>query len=531
MLGIFSSALLYYLWAGRYSYFHFPVLVMVEITCLGLILLSHFLFPADSGSLGLRFSNFFQGGKFYGGMSLSGCLLIAAIGWNNPDLNFRIAEEAPAYLAWAAIQQYALQNFFLRLALVVFTPHREVEPARPGVPMSGQTRILASLLAASAFSLFHFPSPVFAVVTFAAAFFWCLVYTRLPNFYWAWGSHFMLGICLSFFLKTGLMGQLQVGPGGFRYEAYGDGVSVAAGYGSRGEPFIAAVPGPDRGNASLVRVFTPGGELLAEWKAFPEFDFSAMIAAGDAGFGPGDEIIAVPGPGPDNPPVVRIFTPGGNLLKEIRISDPEFPQSYGAWAGVSGGKLYLGPGPGPRAPQILAEYSPAGELLRKWSLPEGGALSGAGLFHNGIRGVVKGEVDPLLLSWGSGISVNPSIVAISDTAGNRLSTLETLPTTFGVNLALVELGDKGWGIAAGPGPLRGYPPWIKVFAAGEGWRTVSDMAPWEDEGSCGINLSAVDIDGDGVDELVAGEGWGKGRPARVRVLSIKGEILHQWEAF
>ena len=530
MLGLFTAALLYYLWAGRYSYLHFPMLVLVEVTCLGAILLSHFLFKPDLTSLGLRFGNFFSAGKWYGTLTLAGCLGIAAAGWNNPDWNLRITEEAFGYLAWAAVQQYALQNFFLRLSLIIFAPAGEWEGARAGKPMSRRTRILSSLLSAAVFSLFHFPSPAFVAVTFTAAFFWCLIYTGQPSFFWAWISHFLLGICLSFFLKAGLMGNLQVGSGGFRYESYGDGVTVTAGYGSDGSPFIAAVPGPDRGNDSQIRVFSPRGELLSEWTAFGEYDFSAMISAGDVGFGPGDEIISVPGPGSDNPPVVRIFNPSGKLLREFRISDPDFPDSYGAWVYAANGNIFLGPGPGPRAPQVLAEFTANGILTRKWSLPED-ETGDEPVFRNGLRGVVKAGPRPLLIRWGSGISVNPSTVVFSDTNGENLRLFETLPTTFGVNLALVQLGKKNWGIAVTPGPLQGYPPWIKVFSAGEEWITVRDMVPWESEGSCGANISAVDIDGDGVDELVTGEGWGKGRPPIIRIISLKGEILAKWEAF
>jgi Type II CAAX prenyl endopeptidase Rce1-like len=530
LLGLFTAALLYYLWLGRYSYLHFPILVFVEITCLGTILLSHFLFKSDPASLGLRSGNFFRAGKWYGTLTIAGCLGIAVIGWNNPDWNLRITEEAFGYLVWAAVQQYALQNFFLRLSLVIFARNGEGDGSVSGLPMSRTTRILASLLSAAVFALFHFPSPPFVVLTFTAAFIWCLIYTVRPSFYWAWISHFVLGLCLSFFLKAGVMGNLQVGPGGFRYEAYGDGVSVASGYGGDGSPFIAAVPGPDRGNASLVRIFSPGGKLLTEWTAFREYDFSAMISAGDVGFGPGDEIIAVPGPGPDNPPAVRIFNLSGQLLKEFRINDPDFSGSYGAWVYAAGGNLFLGPGPGPRVAQVVAEFTPDGNLVRKWNSPEG-KIGGHLVFRNGLRGVVKAGPEPLLFRWGSGISVNPSTIAVSGTDGENLRLIETLPTTYGINMALLQLGEGNWGVAVTPGPLRGYPPWVKVFSAGEGLKKVRDMVPWESEGSCGANISAVDINGDGVDELVMGEGWGRGRPATIRILTLQGEILHTWDAF
>ncbi len=530
MLGLFTVSLLYYLWVGRYSYHHFPVLIAVEVTCLGLILLSHFLFKPDLGSLGLGFKHFFRVGKWYGALTIAGCLGIAVVGWDNPDWNLKVTAEAPGYLAWAAVQQYALQNFFLRLSLIIFSNQGDRGETRAGRSLSRRTRILSALLSATAFSIFHFPSPAFVMVTFAAAFFWCLIYTGQPSFFWAWISHFLLGVCLSFFLKVGVMGGLQVGPGGFRFESYGDGVTVAAGYGSRQSPFIATVPGPDRGNESHIRIFSPRGELLSEWTAFPEFDFSAMISVGDVGFGPGDEILAVPGPGSDNPPLVRIFNISGDLLNEFMISDPDFPYSYGAWVYAAEGNIFLGPGPGPRAAQVITEYNPEGNMIRKWASPEG-AISDDLVFWNGLRGVVKGRPEPLLIRWGSGISVNPSSVAVSDIDEKDLRILETLPTTFGINLTLVQLGHGDWGIAVAPGPLKGYPPWIKVFSAGKEWHSVKDIVPWESEGSCGANLSAVDINGDGVDELVTGEGWGKDRPATIRIISLDGEILAEWDAY
>ena len=530
MLALFTVALLYYLWEGRFGFHHFPALLAVEAVCLGLVIASHLTFKADLKSLGLSFSTFGRATRYYGGLTILGCLMIAALGWNNSDLNYRVWDEAPGYLVWAGIQQYVLQNFFLRLSLIIFAPGRSDAASLPGSRTGLRPRLLASLLSAAVFSLFHFPSPAFVAVTFAAAFAWCFIYTSSPSFYWSWISHFLLGICLSFFLKSSLMGQLQVGQGGFRFEAYGDGLSVAAGYSGDGEPFIAAVKGPDKGNSSLIKVFTPHGKALASWVAFPEFDFSAVISAGDAGFGPGDEIIAAAGPGPGNPPVVRIFSRQGELLGEIEISDPDFPRSHGAWAQVSRGLIYISPGPAPRSPQLVAEYSTEGKQLRKWSLDDS-ELAADISFHNGVRGIVVAHGDPMLLRWGSGISVNPSSVVVSETSGENLEVLETFPTTFGLNLTPVTLGNGDWGIAVGPGPLKGYPPWIKVFSATEDWKKIIDVVPWDDDGSCGVNLASVDVDGDGVDELVAGEGWGEGRPFLVRIVNLKGEVIFEWAAF
>lgn len=531
MLVLFIAALLYYLWVGRYSFFHSSILTAVAIICLGLVAGSHVLFEPTLERLGLGSENFFQAGKWFGALTAIGCLIIAIIGWNYETLHSFTLQKALVYLLWAGVQQYVLQNFFLRLSLMIFSAQekegsRERSHFKPG----WESRIAASGLSASVFALFHFPSPAFVLLTFTAAFLWCLLFTMFPSFYWAWTSHFLLGLCLSICCKSGLVNDLQVGAGGFRYESYGDGVTVAAGYEEEGSPFIATVPGPDRDNPSTIRIFSPNGNLRQEWNAFPEYSFSAMIAVGDLGFGPGDEIAVVPGPGPGNPPILRIFSTRGRLWSEWSITDPDFPQSYGAWVSVAGGKIYLAPGPGPRAPQVIAEYRPDGTQVRKWELTEK-EISGEISFSNGLRGILREGPDPVLLRWGSPVSTNSSVVAVSRPDGRVLRGLETLPTTYGLNLTLVDLGEGDWGIGVAPGPLKGYPAWIKVFSFSEEWVKIVDMAPWEDRESCGANLSALDVDGDGIDELIVGEGWGESRAPLVRVLTLEGDLLCRWRAF
>jgi hypothetical protein len=41
----------------------------------------------------------------------------------------------------------------------------------------------------------------------------------------------------------------------------------------------------------------------------------------------------------------------------------------------------------------------------------------------------------------------------------------------------------------------------------------------------------VDIDGDGLDEVVLGEGIGPGRPSRVRIYRLDRQVVADWEAY
>ena len=85
------------------------------------------------------------------------------------------------------------------------------------------------------------------------------------------------------------------GSPGKRFEYYGEGVRVAAGYGKSGEPMVGTLPGPDQGRPSQLRLFDANGQLLREWVAFPEYDFSGELAMGDLiPTMPGDEIYRHP---------------------------------------------------------------------------------------------------------------------------------------------------------------------------------------------------------------------------------------------
>ena len=122
--------------------------------------------------------------------------------------------------------------------------------------------------------------------------------------------------------------------------------------------------------------------------------------------------------------------------------------------------------------------------------------------------------------WASDISSNPSTLFFFDIARKSVRSLETLSTTFGINATWVRLADNGLGVAVAPGPLQGYPPLVLVVDL-EG-KKLWEFSAFEDPEAYGSNIAAVDIDGDGLDEVVLGEGIGPGRPSRVRVYRLDG---------
>ena len=58
-----------------------------------------------------------------------------------------------------------------------------------------------------------------------------------------------------------------------------------------------------------------------------------------------------------------------------------------------------------------------------------------------------------------------------------------------------------------------------------------ELPPLQDPDAHGSHVGSVDVDGDGIDEILLGEGTGPNRPYRVRIYSLNGELLQEWEAY
>jgi hypothetical protein len=327
------------------------------------------------------------------------------------------------------------------------------------------------------------------------------------------------------FFKHGALNQFEVGRAGYRFDLYGSGVKVAAGYDRNGAPLVATLPGPDRGVLAEVRRFTADGRLLAKWIAFPEFGFSGEIAVGDLGFGPGDEIAVTPGPGRENPPIIRVFDDAGVLLRELRPLG--LSNGYGASVAIHRRLLYVSPGPGPSAPQTVLVLRANGQQIGTYSFSQLGLVNGIRAI--GYGGAGSSELPEGLLLWGSPISVNSSRVYVYRLSDRSLRSVETIGTTFGANLTLLAVAQRGPGFAVAAGPLCGYPPLVGLFTL-EGTRVEQFVAP-DASSACGANVAAVDLDGDGREELVIGEGVGPARPALVRICRQDGKQIGRWQAY
>lgn len=535
-LALFSLLILLYLWWGRFQHFHDLFLAGVYFTSVLLVIGNHLYYRDVRSRLGFRLDNLRQASYLFGGLTAAGLIAIILAGWQWGSFHFKGWKYIGIYIAWAAVQQYLIQNF-LRLrsenlfASAVLTAssdlHKKDDASSEGNSRRTDFPILSTLLAAALFGVYHLPNLIFAGLSFLGAFLWTWVYQRVPNFLAAWSSHALLGCVLFLFFKQGLLDQMSVGYPGYRYDYYGGGVVVAAGYDDNREPFIVALPGHDPKETARVRVFTVDGRLTNEWDAFPTHFYSGRISVGDLGLSPGDEIVVAPGPGNGNPPTVKVFDSKGQKLLSFTVES--FTKGWGASVAVSCGRILVAPGPGPNVPQQVVEFDPHGNKTREWVFAESG-------FVNSIKacGTCGGDKRSLagpeeILIWGSEIAVNDSRIGIYNTKTKGLRWIETLPTTFGASVTPVRVADgvSAWAVA--PGPLQGYPPMVKVVTA-EGEK-IAEFVAFDDDLACGANLASVDVDGDAIDEVVVAEGVCGSRPPVVRILRLDGTLLHEWEAY
>ena len=524
---LFSALILGYLWWGKFQYHHGYLLFVAYVGGVVVVVVNHLYHRDTFKRLGLRYDNFWRAARWYGGLTLALGAIISALGLWKGNVRLDRWSDVYTYFPWAIIQQYVLQNF-LRLR------SENLLGSAMAPSSAGRGSMGPVLLAVTLFAVYHLPNYPLIALTFIGGLFWCFLFVRIPNLFWVCLSQAFLTTIFLLFFKYGFVNQFQVGSPGYRYEFYGSGVKVAAGYDADNNPVIATLPGSDKGTKALVRIFTMEGRKLAQWEAFQELDFSGEISVGDLGFGPGDELAVTPGPGPYNPPLVRVFDFKGNLLEEFQPDNLD--HGYGAWISIHCGKLYICPGPGPASPQQVFEFSPRGLLLRNWEFDNLGLVNGlrtAALCWDNSPGenlsFPHRQQRHGLLLWASDISVNPSTVFLYDTAQDSSRSFETLTTSFGVNSTLIRLVGNRLGVGVAPGPLQGYPPLIQVFDLnGE---KLNDFFAFNDPKSCGSNIAAVDIDGDGEDELVLGEGIGPGRPPLVRIYRLNGQLVARWKAY
>ena len=107
------------------------------------------------------------------------------------------------YALWSFVQQFLLQDFFLRR-------FRNLMPGR----------ISAALAAATIFSLAHLPNPILTVITFLLGLAACFIFLRYRNLYVLAIAHAILGITIALTLPAPLIRNMRVGLGYLTYRQH-----------------------------------------------------------------------------------------------------------------------------------------------------------------------------------------------------------------------------------------------------------------------------------------------------------------------
>jgi hypothetical protein len=185
-----------------------PVRSLAGWVALVLIVLTSLRSGEHTAALGMRLAGFRQS-LWVTCVALAGAAIAVLIGWRMHTLH-PVLRGLPAwwgfwaYMFWALLQQFILQDFFL-LRLLRLLP-------------SKTTAIAAAALL---FAVVHIPNSLLMFLTLlwgAAA---CVLFLRYRNLYTLGLAHGLLGLCLAIAVPNPIHHQMRVGLGYFRWHSPG----------------------------------------------------------------------------------------------------------------------------------------------------------------------------------------------------------------------------------------------------------------------------------------------------------------------
>jgi membrane protease YdiL (CAAX protease family) len=170
------------------------------------VLLSHRLRSESWRELGFRFDNFSKAVSLLAGPVAITALLSLIVGWwLGTSINFlrwhpnrSVLLQFALGFCWALVQQYVLQGFVNRRAMVL---------AGRGWP--------SILIVAAIFALLHLPNIWITAITFVGGFIWAAVYQRAPNLLALAITHSVMTWFIVSTLPPAALHHLRVGLGYF----------------------------------------------------------------------------------------------------------------------------------------------------------------------------------------------------------------------------------------------------------------------------------------------------------------------------
>jgi sugar lactone lactonase YvrE len=292
-------------------------------------------------------------------------------------------------------------------------------------------------------------------------------------------------------------------------------------------PEIAAglitTQGPGPKNEAWVRGFNFNLVPVLELMAF-NTKYGASVTSADIDGNGYDEVIVGMGPDPKNTATFGVFNRGGYLTGKFNAFDKRYglTLSSGDLDGDWKDEVIVGMGPGPQNPAELKVIRYNGSGFTEVASETAYKYLKYGI--NMAVGDIDGDNIPEIITAPGPGPENPPWIKVWSLKGDRLVEqfdFDAFGGFYGANVAVGDIDGDGIGeIIVGTGPDPKNPTVVRIYKADR--TLVRELVPYDTSYRYGVNVAAVDVDNDGVDEIVTGLGSGPQNPAWVKIFRADG---------
>ncbi|MEM7828221.1 MAG: VCBS repeat-containing protein, partial [Candidatus Aenigmatarchaeota archaeon] len=301
---------------------------------------------------------------------------------------------------------------------------------------------------------------------------------------------------------------------------------------------IIAGKGSDSENDATIRLMDLSGNILGEFKALTT-GYGANVASADIDGDLSDEIIVGSGPSQSNQAVVAVLKPNGTLLATKTIANT----AYGA-------RIVTGDIDGDGVPEIAVSMitkvrNRNTNMIDIYSYSNGSLIRKAGAYASSAQGSSKA---PLSIAMGDINGDGKAELVVFDSGYLKVFGFNTNLTTYliaskavtyangtkqiSIKDATATIGDIngdgkseiviGYVNDSGDSIIKAY----KADLTETGMNFIAFAG-----GKVATSLSAMDTDGDGIVEILAGKGPASTNDATLRIFSSNGNMLKEIKAF